>query len=129
MIASILGFWKIVASLAAMGAAGAFAAIVGRFLPITWAAVIGAVIVGITAYATDNSTNSALKAQNAALRAKQTELVLTTRALEKSLSEALRASEANSRTMASLREKLAATPDRPDCVIDKGVVDELNKIR
>lgn len=129
MIAWIVGSIKIVASLATFLAAGAVAAIVGRFLPIGAAAVAGAVIVGVTAFAVETNTNSALKAQNAALRAKQTELVLTTRALEKSLSEALRASKANSKVMTDLREKLAATPDRSDCVIDKGIVDELNKIR
>jgi len=129
VIASILGFIKIVVSLATWLAAGAVAALAGRVLPVVPAMVVGAVFVAGTAYWVNPASKDALKAQNRALMAKRDELVLTTRELEKTLSTLLRASEDNEKIVEDLRDQLANMEDRPECIIDKGIVDELNKIR
>jgi len=130
---TILAFLKTVLSLASFIGAGAAAALVGQvvgrwFSPLV-GIVCGAAIVASMAVLVWSTDNTKLKAQNAALRAKQVELVRTHAALRETLGELSKAAQDNEQTMATLREKLDAMPDKPECIIPKDITDELNKIR
>ena len=130
---TILAFLKTVVSLASFIGAGAAAALVGQvvgrwFSPLV-GIVCGAAIVASMAVLVWSTDNTKLKAQNAALRAKQVELVRTHAALRETLGELSKAAQDNEQTMASLRKKLDAMPDKPECIIPKDITDELNKIR
>lgn len=132
-LGEIAAFLKLLVGLASYLGAGAGAAmiglVVGRWFSPLLGAVLGAALVGSMAVFYWASDDSDLKAQNAALRAKQAELRATTAALLKTLQEEREASESNQAVIEQLNKKLDNLPDRPDCNIGKGVVDELNKIR
>lgn len=130
---TILAFLKTVLSLASFIGAGAAAALVGQvvgrwFSPLV-GIVCGAAIVASMAVLVWSTDNTKLKAQNTALRAKQVELVRTQAALRETLGALSKAAQDNEQTMATLREKLDAMPDKPECIIPKDITDELNKIR
>ena len=130
---AVLGILKTLASLASFLGAGAAAALIGQvvgrwFSPLV-GIVCGAAIVGGMAYWVWAADNTKLKAQNAALRAKQVELVRTTNALRHTLGELSKAAEYNEGVMEQLNEKLSNMPDKPECIIPKDITDELNKIR
>ena len=130
---TILAFLKTVVSLASFIGAGAAAALAGQvvgrwFSPLVGIAC-GAAIVASMAVLVWSTDNTKLKAQNAALRAKQVELVRTQAALRETLGALSKAAQDNEQTMATLRKKLDAMPDKPECIIPKDITDELNKIR
>lgn len=130
---TIIAFLKTLVSLASFIGAGAAAALVGQvvgrwFSPLV-GIVCGAAIVASMAVFVWSTDNTKLKQQNAALKAKQVELIRTQAALRETLGELSKAAQDNEQTMANLREKLNAMPDKPECVIPKDITDELNKIR
>lgn len=140
MISALLAIKAFFAAVMAVWAAlaiGAIGGVVGAAFRFWWglagSAAVGAVTVAIVlfgGFVTDESDRIArLKAENKALTLKTEELRVTGAALRNTLSELSRASLHNEKVMADLQAKLDATPDKPECIISKEIVDELNKIQ
>lgn len=133
LIASIGAFFKTLASLVSFIGAGAAAyalgRIVERFFGLVGGLATGAAVVAAMAFWVWTADTTKKDIYIKQLEAKQTELRLTTEALRNTLKELSKAAEYNEQVMVDLRSKLDALPDRPDCVIDKDLVDELNRIR
>lgn len=140
MIAALLAVKAVFAAIMAVwiglviGAVGGLIGAAGRGLwGLSGAALAGAAAVALVlfgGFVTDDSAQIArLKAENRALTLKAEELRVTGRVLRNTLSELSEQNENNEEVMGRLRAKLAKVPDRPDCVIDEEIVDELRKIQ
>jgi hypothetical protein len=133
LIASIGAFFKALASLVSFIGAGAAAYALGRivekFFGVVGGLATGAAVVAAMAFWVWSSDDTNQKQYIAQLEQKQNELRLTNEALRHTLGELSKAAEHNEGVMQQLREKLSNVPDRPECVIDKDIVDELQRIR
>lgn len=132
-LGEVAGFLKVLAGLITYLLAGGGAAmvgyLVGRWFSPMLGVILGAAVVGCTAFfywAADDTKNKAYIKQ---LEAKQLELRLTAAALRAHLKEEREAVAHNEKVVSGLRKKLAAMPDKPECNIDGSIVDELNRIR
>lgn len=119
--------------LAIGGAIGFLGGLFRQWLGYPGVAVMGAAIMFAFVFfnwaADDSDKIARLEAENKALTLKAKELRLTAEALRDTLGELSKAAQHNEAVMTDLRAKLDAMPDRPECVIDKDIVDELNRIK
>jgi hypothetical protein len=141
-VIAIKAFFASVMALASFLILGAAIAFVGwmiaRFFGPSLSGLIAALGVGAAVmflavtgnWLADNSKQVAeLKRALELKQAKLEEIRATSEALRETLARLSEAAQYNEGVMTDLRAKLDAVPDKPDCMIDEGIVDELNKIR